>query len=166
MSYVRQRLLDIEQQTWISEIHNDERKDPHQKNKLGTFRKFKLTHDYQNYLTNVRNINHRIAIAKLRLSNHKLTTETGRYVKPYQLPDQRICPEHSLMNCTAYRDPRRELFNTLKKETNLFLDSMTPSSAFATLISMKQGEKTQKNVAKYVCDRFRERERRVKYNLV
>ena len=43
---------------------------------------------------------------------------------------------------------------------------MTPSSAFATLISMKQGEKTQKFVAKYVCDRLCERERRVKYNLV
>jgi len=38
---------------------------------------------------------------------------------------------------------RLSLFNTLKKETNLFLDSMTPSSAFATLISMKQAEKTQ-----------------------
>ena len=66
------------------------------------------------------------------------------------------------MNCIAYRDPRRELFRTLKKETNLFLDSMTPSSAFATLISMKQGEKTQKIVAKYLCDRFRERDRHVK----
>ena len=54
------------------------------------------------------------------------------------------------MNCIAYRDPRKELFNTLKKETNLFLGSMTPSSAFATLISMKQGEKTQKIVAKYM----------------
>ena len=83
---------DIEQQTWISEIHNDERKDPHQKNKLRTFRKFKLTHDYENYLTNVRNINHRVAITKLRLSNHKLAIETRRYVKPYQPPDQRICP--------------------------------------------------------------------------
>ena len=70
------------------------------------------------------------------------------------------------MNCIAYRDPRRELFNTLKKETNLILDSMTPSSAFTTLISMKQGEKMQKIVAKYVFDCFRERDRRVKYNLV
>ena len=70
------------------------------------------------------------------------------------------------MNCIAYRDPRRELFNTLKKETNHFFDSVTPSSAFATLISMEQGEKMQKIVAKYVCDRFRERDRRVKYNLV
>ena len=86
-----------------------------------------------------------------------------------------ICPlcktgiedeEHFLMNCIAHRDPRRELFNTLKKETNLILDSMTSNSAFATLISMKQGEKTQKIVAKYVYDRFRERDRRVKYNLV
>ena len=143
MSYILQRLLDIEQQTWISEIHNDERKDPHQKKKLRTFRKFKLTHDYENYLTNVRNINHRVAITKLRLRNHKLAIETGRYVKPYQPPDQRICPlcksgledeEHFLMNCIAHRDPRRELVNTLKKETSLFLDSMTPSSAFASLI--------------------------------
>ena len=70
------------------------------------------------------------------------------------------------MNCIAYRDPRRELFNTLKKETNLILDSMTPSSAFAKLINMKQGEKTQKIVAKSVYHRFRERDSRVKYNLV
>ena len=173
MSYIRQRLLDREQQTWISEVHNDERKDPHKKNKLRTFRKFKLTHDYENYLTNVRNINHRVAITKLRLSNHKLAIETGRYVKPYQPPDQRICPlcktgledeEEFLMNCIAYRDPGRELFNMLKKETNIFLDSMTPSSAFAMLISIKQGEKMQKIVAKYVCDCFCKRH--VKYNFV
>ena len=43
---------------------------------------------------------------------------------------------------------------------------MTPSSAFATLVNMKQGEKTQKIVAKYIYDRFRQRDRRVKYNLV
>ena len=49
-----------------------------------------------------------------------------------------------------------------KKETNFFLDSVTTSSAFATLISMKQGEKMQKTVAKYICDRLRESgERRV-----
>ena len=70
------------------------------------------------------------------------------------------------MNYIAYRDPRRELFNTLKKETNLILDSMTPSSTFASLISMKQGEKTLKIVAKYINDHFRERDSHVKYNLV
>ena len=48
------------------------------------------------------------------------------------------------MNCIAYRDPRRELFNTLKKETNLILDSMTPSSAFTTLISMKRSKERKR----------------------
>ena len=61
------------------------------KNKLRTFTKFKLTHDYENYLTKVRNINHSVAITKLRLNNHKQAIETGLYVKPYQPPDQRIC---------------------------------------------------------------------------
>ena len=40
------------------------------------------------------------------------------------------------MNCIAYRDPRRELY-MLKTESDLFLDStMTPSTAFAKLISI------------------------------
>ena len=34
-----------------------------------------------------------------------------------------------MMNCIAYRDPRRELFKTLKRKTNLFLDSVAPSSS-------------------------------------
>ena len=45
MNYIRQRLLDIEQQTWISEIHNDERKDPHQKNKLKNKLETETEHD-------------------------------------------------------------------------------------------------------------------------
>ena len=130
--------------TWISEIRNDYRKDPNQKNKLRTFRKFKVIHDYENYLTNVRNINHRVAITKLRLRNYKLAIGTRRYAKPYQPPDQRICPlcktkkeeeEHFLMNCIVYRDPRRELFNKLKTETNLFLDSMSRLQAALLLHS-------------------------------
>ena len=56
-------------------------------------------------------------------------------------------------------------FNKLKMETYLFLDSVSSSTAFAKL-AVNQGEKTQKLVAKYVCDRLREKERCVKYNLV
>ena len=56
------------------------------------------------------------------------------------------------MNCIAHRDPRRELFNTLKK-TNV--DKYEA-----------RRKKRKKIVAKYVYDRFRERDRRVKYNLV
>ena len=83
---LRHRLFDVEQQTWISEIQIDEREDPYQK-KLRTFRKFKLTHHYENYLKKVIQINHRVAITRLRLSNHKLAIESGRYAKPYQHPE-------------------------------------------------------------------------------
>ena len=56
-------------------------------------------------------------------------------------------------------------FNKLKMETYHFLVSVSPSTAFAKL-AVNQGEKTQKLVAKYVCDRLREKERCVKYDLV
>ena len=49
-----------------------------EKNKLRNFRKFKLTHDYGNYLTRERNIKHWVAITKQRLSNHQLHIKTGR----------------------------------------------------------------------------------------
>lgn len=149
MNFMRQRLLNIKQQTWVSEIQGILEKKRKKTRKLRTFKTFKLTHDYEHYLTSVRNIHHRVAITKLR-----------RYVKPYQraknltlIREQIICSlcktgvedeEHFLMNCIAYGDPRRELFNTLKEATKLYLDSDSKTSAFATLISMKQGEKTQK----------------------
>ena len=34
----------------------------------------------------------RIALTKLRLSNHKLTIETERYSRPFKKPEERICP--------------------------------------------------------------------------
>ena len=45
----------------------------------------------EDYLRQVTNILHRITLTKLRLSNHKLAIETGRYVRPYNKPKERIC---------------------------------------------------------------------------
>ena len=49
------------------------------------------------------------------------------------------------MYCLAYRDPRRELFTTLKKETNLILDSMTPSSDFINVDKYEARRENAKN---------------------
>ena len=61
---------------------------------LRTFRKFKTIENYkcEDYLRQVTNVQHRITLTKLRLSNHKLAIETGRYVRPYKKPEDRICP--------------------------------------------------------------------------
>ena len=49
--------------------------------------------DYEKVeLHQVTNARHRIALTKLRLSNHKLAIETGRYSRPFKKPAERICP--------------------------------------------------------------------------
>ena len=86
LNIIKQRLKDIELQRWLSDVNNDVRKDANQKNKLRTFRKFKTIENYkcEDYLRQVTNVQHRITLTKLRLSNHKLAIETGRYVRPYK----------------------------------------------------------------------------------
>ena len=94
LNIIKQRLKDIELQRWLSGVNNDVRKDANQKNKLRTFRKFKTieNHKCEDYLRQVTNIRHRMTLTKLRLSNHKLAIETGRYIRPYRKPEERICP--------------------------------------------------------------------------
>ena len=68
----------VELQRWLSEINNDTRKDAYQRNKMRTYRLFKPIDNYkcEDYLHQVTNTRHRIALTKLRLSNHKLAIET------------------------------------------------------------------------------------------
>ena len=86
INIIRQRLKDIELQRWLSEINNDTRKDANQGNKMRTYRLFKTTDNYkcEDYLHQVTNTRHRIALTKLRLSNHKLAIETGCLFKTVQ----------------------------------------------------------------------------------
>ena len=97
----------IELQRWLSEINNDTRKDANQSNKMKTY---------------IRSLNarHRIALTKLRLSNHKLAIETGRYSRPFKKPAERICPickiemedEYHFLNiCPAYQEKRCSLLD-------------------------------------------------------
>ena len=77
------------------------------------------------YLHQVTNARHRIALTKLRLSNHKLAIETGRYSRPFKKPAERICPickiemedEYHFLNiCPAYQEKRCSLLDYLEKE--------------------------------------------------
>ena len=57
----------------------------------------------------------RAAITKFRLSCHSLEIETGRYVRPYLPPEERIC--HT---CKVMEDEKHFLLNC--QEPNLFLN--------------------------------------------
>ena len=67
VNMIRQRLKDIELQRWLSEINNDTRKDANQSNKMRTYPLFKMIDNYkcEDYLHQVTNTRHRIALTKL-----------------------------------------------------------------------------------------------------
>ena len=119
------------------------------------------------YLRQVTNSRHRITLTKQRLSNHKLATETGRYVRRYKKPEERICPIckkdvedeiHFLTLCPAQQEKRSTLFEYLKKEYRISVNRMAPDDVFLSLINPPSKKKqVQKLIAKYVFDRDEKR---------
>lgn len=59
--------------------------------KANTFKTHKTNLTYENYLTLIPNRHFRRTLAKIRLSDHCLSIETGRHTKPPTDPDKRLC---------------------------------------------------------------------------
>ena len=98
----------------------------------------------EDYLLQVTNILHRITLTKLRLSNHKLAIETGRYVRPYKKPKERICSickkdvEDEIyfsILCPAYQEKKSTLFEYLNKEYRISVNRMAPDDVLLLLIN-------------------------------
>ena len=92
-NFFRQRLKDIELQSWLSKINNDIRK-VNQSNEMRTYQLFKTIDYYkcEDYLHQVTNTRHTIALTKQPLSNHKLAIATGRYSRPFKKSAEKPCP--------------------------------------------------------------------------
>ena len=169
INIIRQRLKDIELQRWLSEINNDTKKDANQGNKMRTYRLFNTTDNYkcEYYLHQVTNTRHRIALTKLRLSNHKLAIETGRYSRPFKKPAERICPickiemedEYHFLNiCPAYQEKRSSLLDYLENEYRIKISRMSPNRIFMFLINPPSGNvRIQKLIAKHIFECFEKR---------
>ncbi len=81
--------------------------------KLNFYSLLKTTTGREGYLTDIKNVKHRHALTRLRLSSHLLTIETGRHKKIQK--DERICPlcnngiedeTHFLIQCPSYEQMR------------------------------------------------------------
>ena len=83
--------------------------------KLRTYGKIKKHIGFEEYLTDVTNVEHRVAMTKLKLSNHKLMIEVGRHDNIDI--NNRLCPSCSaiesesqfLLSCSLYSDLRKHL---------------------------------------------------------
>ena len=108
-----------------------------------------------------------LALTKLRLSNHKLAIETGRYSRPFKKPAERICPvckiemedEYHFLNiCPAYQEKRCSLLDYLEKEYRIKISRMSPNKIFMFLINPPSGNvKIQKMIAKHIFECFEKR---------
>ena len=162
---IRQRLKDIELQRWLSEINNDTRKDANQRDKMRTYRLFKTIDNYrcEDYLHQVTNTRHRIALTKLRLSNHKIAIETGRYSRPFKKPAERICPickiemedEYHFLNiCPAYQEKRCSLLDYKR----IKISRMSPNKIFLFLKNPPSGNvQIQNMIVKHIFECFEKR---------
>ena len=84
--------------------------------KVKTYSVLKTEIGLETYLADIKNIKHRCAMAKLRVSNHALLIETGRHSKiERQLRFCPFCPTiiedeiHFLVQCPNYKDMRENL---------------------------------------------------------
>ena len=140
-----------------------------QRNKMRIYRLFKTIDNYkgEDHLHQVTNTQHRIALTKLGLSNHKLAIETGRYSRPFKKPAERICPickiemeeEYHFLNiCAAYQEKRYSLLDYLEKEYRIKISRMSPNKIFMFLINPPSGNvKIPKMIAKHIFQCFEER---------
>ena len=99
-----------------------------QHSKLRTYGKIKKHIGFEEYLTDVTNVEHRVAMTKLKLSNHKLMIDVGRHDNIDI--NNRLCPpcsvieseSHFLLSC-SYSDLRKHLFpmtiNNYSSDENL-----------------------------------------------
>ena len=93
---------------------------------MRTYRVSKTIDNYkcEDYIHQVTNTWYRIALTKLRRSDHKLAIETGRYSRPFKKPEEKIRPifkiemeeEYRFLNiCPTYQEKRCSLLDYLEK---------------------------------------------------
>ena len=91
--------------------------------KMRTYIRYKHALSMEPYITKL-HFKARQQISKLRLSDHNLEIERGRYHRPSLKPEDKtcmFCPQkiedefHFLTECTAYSDERQNLVNSITR---------------------------------------------------
>lgn len=113
------------QRFWKDSLYNDNQ--TMNGNKLREYRKFKTIFGKEEYLKILKNKSQRSAMARLRLSAHRLHIETGRYL-PHNIklpPNERLCKYcslnvceneyHFLLICPFYVNERCLLLSNVQK---------------------------------------------------
>ena len=137
--------------------------------KCDTYRQFKDTMKIDHYLHH-RNRKERVAMTKLRVSDHKLMIEHGRHVRPRTPREERTChmcnnlvedETHFFTDCTIYGDKEEfwskvytkfpQVMNLTSKEKFTFL--MTQEDEEIMTLTLKKNLEWQK-FRSFLCEYF------------
>ena len=112
--------------------------------KADTFKSFKTRVKFEMYLEDVKNRKHRVAMTKLRTSDHNLMIEEGRRLRPRIERSLRKCPAcpqsvedecHFLTTCLMYKN-REDIFLIMER-TIPSLKCMNNKAKFLFLLSQE-----------------------------
>ena len=132
--------------SWINDLHNDMRTQSADKNKLRTYRQFKTSFSFEDYLMDITNINCRKLITKFRISDHSLQIEIGRRSVPRIPLNERFCTFckssvedefHYIIKCDKYVQLRNVLFTTMKSHCKNF-EYLSDRQKFMYIMSFEE----------------------------
>ena len=115
---LKEKLCDCYIQYWSDRIKTF--------SKMDTYCLLKQRFGFENYIRDVNIRTHRIILSKMRISNHRLAIETGRFSKTPR--NDRLClfckannnfsevedEQHVLLRCSRYTEIRRDLFDRVR----------------------------------------------------
>ena len=137
--------------------------------KCDTYRLFKDTMKFENYLHH-KNRKERVAMTKLRISDHKLMIEQGRHTRPITTREERFCYMcktvvedecHYFTDCKLYGDQDKfwqDIYAKFPQTTHLnskekFTFLMTQEDPEVTQLTLKKNLEWQQ-FRTFMCDYF------------
>ena len=116
--------------------------------KLRTYVKYKHDFKLEPYVTKL-NFKNRQELSRLRLSDHKLKVEVGRYTKPKTPLEDRtctVCPNsveeeyHFLITCPMYKEEREKLKRDLESNQTTKRQTIHDKELFDLLFSCNENQ--------------------------
>ena len=146
---------------WLSKISESP--------KAISYCKIKYNVSLENYLYEVKNIRHKIALSRLRLSNHSLLIETGRHLRPKLERQERkcfVCRDdiedecHFVTKCPLYSSERKVLYKSLKDNSKIF-ESLNEEQKFVFIMT-NENQMVMRELAKFTFKSMETREKTIK----
>ena len=137
--------------------------------KLVSYQSFKKKLELENYLISEKEKTGRYLLTSLRVGTNKLRIETGRWKRPIERREERVCTQcntgnvedekHFLLECPRYEQLRTQMFQALLASTGTHLEALLINEQwkFVMEAEKKPGQKSD-TVKRYVRRAMQQRE--------